>query len=173
MVQRTGDAVSEAFEFAPHTLSWANSTPFSIPTRARVAASPAMVGLEAIGAVARCASAYLDLKATWAQRERLRQVLPIEEARLAEQRDGLVELVRIAERELDNETKVTMHLAEMVTMSAHVCREICDGLASLRMAELPDVARIEGIEDDINVALHNLGRAAQNLNSVYQETKNG
>lgn len=159
--------------FAPQTLAWARTQGFSPIARSGAGSSPVVAALDAVGAIARCATAYLDLHAARAHRDGLKRILPLEEQRLAQQREQLKHLVALAAREIDIEAKVIQRLGEMVTVSAHVCRDLFSGLAELRDVDLPDLHAIDELQAEIDHAQHNLGRALKNLNTIHQETSNG
>ena len=110
-------------------------------------AHPAVLVLEAAGAVLDAITSYIDLRAARAHRDRLQTVIPIEAERLERLRVALTEEIQVAQRALEQRRRARQAIAEVVRLCSAACTEAMREWAELRTANLPELDAFEiGVE---------------------------
>lgn len=134
--------------------------------RASAAANPALLVIEAAGAVLGAVDAYLQLRTARERRDGLARLIPLEEERLGLERDRLRETVEVARRELAQHRQVRQRIGELAVQCARVYGGCWDELQAIRRADLPDIEAFDTTLERLEQAQAGLRRGLALFNST-------
>ncbi|KPN91534.1 hypothetical protein [Pseudomonas nunensis] len=156
--------------FMTHTARYAGQYGFkSAVAKAGARVNPALMVLEAAGAVLEAVNSYINLKNAEAHRDGLKKTLSSESNRLAIQRQELALILESAKRDIERQADINRRISELVIACAISCKGAFEELLHIRQSDLPDLDAFDRVYEQLEEAHDHLRQALSNLSQDDEE----
>ncbi|MCA0212114.1 MAG: hypothetical protein LCH79_02935 [Proteobacteria bacterium] len=136
--------------------------------KAGAKANPALMVLEAVASVATAIESYVNYRASVADLDGLRKLLPLERERLRLEREELTLQLKVARAELEQNKDMQKRLEALVIICVNATRQAWADLDAMRQQDLPKLEEFDSHADRLDASWQKFQRAL----GIYKESIN-